>query len=49
MFRFKRPTTVTAGVEFCESCSQVCTRACRARAHRDRVHAGASMWTSALR
>jgi hypothetical protein len=25
------------GVEFCDQCGQVCTSACRAEAHRDRV------------
>ena len=43
MFRTKR--AVTEGAEFCESCAQICTRACRARARRERIHAGAAMWS----
>jgi hypothetical protein len=38
MFRFIRRNRF-AGVEFCESCSQVCTPACRSRAQRDRLRA----------
>lgn len=36
--RRKRPA---AQVEFCDSCGQVCTSACRAEASRDRVAAAA--------
>lgn len=38
LIRRKRPT---AHVDFCDSCGQVCTSACRAQAHRDRVTAAA--------
>lgn len=40
MFRRTRTTTVVEA-EYCESCAQVCTPACQARAQRDRTRTAA--------
>ncbi|WP_157630312.1 hypothetical protein [Kribbella catacumbae] len=39
MVKLIRRLSRRGSVEFCESCSEVCTAACRSRAHRDRIRA----------
>ena len=39
MVKLIRRLSRLGSVEFCESCSEVCTAACRSQAHRDRVRA----------
>ena len=38
----RRRTTQWRGVEFCESCGEVCTSNCRAEARRERTRVGAA-------
>jgi hypothetical protein len=49
MFRRNRTTTADSDeTQFCESCAQVCTPACRARAYRDGARTGAAGMRSGL-
>ena len=41
MLRFLHRRATSAQVSFCDSCSQVCTAACRADAHRDQARTDA--------
>ena len=50
MFSLRRQVrTEVAETQFCETCSQVCTSACQAEAHRERAHVQAAQWLSPLR
>ncbi|MCP2323271.1 hypothetical protein HDA40_001778 [Hamadaea flava] len=42
--RRARATATSVGAEFCESCAQVCTPACRSEAQRERVQVQAAQW-----
>jgi hypothetical protein len=48
MFRFRRRARALE-VEFCDGCAEVCTRACRAEAHRDKARTAAFRWIAPVR
>lgn len=48
MFRRSRKVEV-ASADFCDSCGQVCTSACRAEAQRDRVRTAAFSFSVPVR
>jgi hypothetical protein len=48
MFRRSRKAEA-ASADFCDSCGQVCTLACRAEAQRDRVRTAAFTWSVPIR
>jgi len=45
----RRVRAEVAETQFCETCSQVCTPACKAEAHRERAQVQAAQWLSTLR
>jgi len=50
MFSLRRwARAESAETRFCETCSQVCTPACQAEAHRERAQVQAAQWLSPLR
>lgn len=45
----RRSRTAAVEAQFCESCAQVCTAACRSAELRERVHTQAAQWLSPIR
>lgn len=45
----RRARAAAAETQFCETCAQVCTPACRSEAQRERVQIQAAQWLSTIR